>query len=189
MATNENRMDIYLIPDNLYRAALYRELINQTPYISKEHWYEHTIQPGEVLMPELIAYRVYGDERLKWVVLITAGLSDYRQAMEAGNTLTLPSQEWLLDRIKYYTTLYQIDVEPKSLQVIAEPMNVGSGAPEIPGTDIFQTQLTDALQALAGGIPLISESDEISDESLNRQRHDIQQKMDAVAGILDQFRK
>jgi len=99
----ENRLDALEQIDNVtYRSALYRDIRSQTPYVGDEHWFDYTINVGERLYPELIAHRIYSDKALKWVILVVTKLNDYRQPLLDGETITLPSQEWLRDRIKYY---------------------------------------------------------------------------------------
>ena len=92
-----DRLSPYNITDPLVRAELYREIRKGDP-----SWGTYEIQPGETLMPELTAYRYYGMEGLKWVVMIAAGLDDPREAMEAGVTLQLPSVQWIRQRIIYW---------------------------------------------------------------------------------------
>lgn len=108
---NEDRFRPTQLSCPMIRARLYRDIRNQHPRVSAEHWYTHTIGPSEVLMPELIALRVYGLDRLKWVVLVVAGLDDYRDKLESGETLTLPSLEWLRDRFTYYKKMEAMPVE------------------------------------------------------------------------------
>jgi len=54
-------------------------------------------------MPELAAYRHYGMEGLKWVVMIAAGVDEPRERMESGITLQLPSIQWIRQKIKAYS--------------------------------------------------------------------------------------
>lgn len=116
----ENRLDPFTQIDNtIYRGHLYRDIINQTPYVGEEHWFSYEVSPGEVKAPELIAFRAYQDKYLKWVVLIAAKLNDYKQLMEDGETIILPSQEWLRDRIVYYKKMLEKSavIEPVKFKV------------------------------------------------------------------------
>jgi len=92
-----DRLSPYNITDPLMRTELYREIRNGDP-----SWPTYIIQPNETLMPELTAYRYYGIEGLKWVVMIAAGLDEPRGAMEAGVELQLPPVQWIRQRIIYY---------------------------------------------------------------------------------------
>jgi hypothetical protein len=56
-----------------------------------------------MLMPELAAYRHYGMEGLKWVVMIAAGLDKPREAIVAGVEVRLPPVQWIRQRIIYYS--------------------------------------------------------------------------------------
>ncbi|MDY0042594.1 MAG: hypothetical protein RBS57_19975 [Desulforhabdus sp.] len=97
-----NRLSPYNITDDLIRGELYREVRdgaeNQTT-----GWIEHTIQPDERLMPELVAYREYGTDELKWVVLVVSGMDNYREPLAVGEVLYLPPLVWVRQRIKYWT--------------------------------------------------------------------------------------
>jgi hypothetical protein len=98
MTTTISRLSPYNITDDLLRSDLYREIRK-----GNDDWPKYEIQPDEVLKPELAAYRVYGTDQLKWVVLIAAGLDDMREALEAGTKIQLPPIVWIRERIKYYT--------------------------------------------------------------------------------------
>ena len=173
------------ITDPLMRLRMYREIRQQTPLIHRKHWAEHTIAPSEVLAPDLIAYRVYQNKNLKWVVLAAAGLDDYRRTLESGDTLMLPDLEWLRDRIRYYLKQQEINVTPAPVLARAQ-LAEASEVPdiELPSDPGAIDALRAALAELSEPIPVISTSERISDETLNRQRNAIQRKMKAVADAL-----
>jgi len=100
MATNTklDRLSPYNIAEDLVRVELYREIKAGDP-----SWPTYDVRLDEVLRPELTAYRFYGTDTLKWVILLVAGLDDYRAKMEAGQTLRLPPSVWIRNRIRYYT--------------------------------------------------------------------------------------
>ncbi len=100
--TTLSRLSPYNITDDLARVDLYREI-----RAGADDWKEYEIQLDEVLMPELIAYRFYGTDLLKWVVLVVAGLDDMREALEPGIKLKLPPTLWIRERIKYYSGDYE----------------------------------------------------------------------------------
>jgi hypothetical protein len=56
-------------------------------------------------MPELIAHRFYGTDKLKWVVMVVAQLDDLREALPVGETIWLPPIVWVRQRIKYHSGL------------------------------------------------------------------------------------
>ncbi len=99
--TTLSRLSPYNVTDDLLRSDLYREIKK-----GNNEWPEYEIQPDEVLMPELVAYRFYGTDLLKWVVLIVAGLDDMREVLEAGTTIKLPPTVWIRERIKHYAGDY-----------------------------------------------------------------------------------
>ncbi|MFH1984790.1 MAG: hypothetical protein ABIL58_23360 [Pseudomonadota bacterium] len=96
-----NRLSPYSITDDLIRGELYREIRTGAANLTAG-WIEHTVQPDERLMPELVSHREYGTDELKWAVLIVAGLDDYREPLEVGAVLRLPPVVWIRQRIKYW---------------------------------------------------------------------------------------
>lgn len=102
------RLSPYTITDTLMRAELYREIrdAQEEPY--PKGWTRYQIQPADVLMPELIAYKVWKLDTLKWVVLIAASLDDSRGRLEAGRMLALPTTAWIRDRILHYRRLEEL---------------------------------------------------------------------------------
>jgi len=94
------RLSPYNIADDIVRSDLYREIrIGQT---ADNGWFQHEIQPDEMLRPELIAFRRYQTAEMKWVVLVAAGLDDMREALESGAVIKLPPIVWVRERIKFY---------------------------------------------------------------------------------------
>lgn len=93
------------IADVLLRTELYREVRAAQEKELEKGWFTYEIQPSEILMPELIAYRAYSLDTLKWVILIAAGLDDPRERLEAGTVLTLPTTSWLRERIRHYAAM------------------------------------------------------------------------------------
>ena len=98
--TELSRLSPYNIESSLIRAELYREI--RTGQASRADWANYVIQPDEVLRPELAAYRYYGQEGLKWVVLVATGLDDIREELVAGETIYLPPLAWIRQRIVHY---------------------------------------------------------------------------------------
>ncbi|MFZ4440070.1 MAG: hypothetical protein ACOYOS_16710 [Syntrophales bacterium] len=94
---NIARLSPYNITDDILRSDLYREV-----KAGDDTWLAYEIQPDEILRPELIAYRRYGTDLLKWVVMIAAGLDDMREPLEAGTSIRLPPTVWIRERIRYY---------------------------------------------------------------------------------------
>lgn len=167
----------------MMRARMYRDIRRQTPRVSRDSWVEHTIAPGERLMPELVAYRVYKSKRFKWVVLAAAGLDDYRQPLESGDTLSLPTVEWLRDRFRHYQKMAAVNVTPPPVRARA-PLAVEQPALSLPDDPAASDALQAALRALAEPTPLVKASDEVSDDTLNRQRNAIDAKLDAIRDAL-----
>jgi hypothetical protein len=97
-----NRMSPYNIKDDLIRAKFYKAIrdIKNDP---EAEWLEYEVSPGEAFLPEVIAYRVYGSEEMKWVVLVAGHLDDMREALEYGTSIFLPAKSWLREKIKEYS--------------------------------------------------------------------------------------
>lgn len=172
------------IADPMVRARLYRDIRCGRPRGDAGSWTDRVIAPGERLFPELLALRVYGDHRLKWVVLAAAAMDDYRLPLESGETLKLPSIEWLRDRFRHYEKLSEVDPEPAPVLARARE----SGAPIFDIVDQSNEQTIRALKAavevLGEPIPALSTADEITDETLNQQANDIADKLTAMRGAL-----
>lgn len=98
--TTRPRLSPYNITDDLIRANLYKEI--RQGQVKDNDWTPHEIQLDEILMPELIAYRRYGTDQLKWVILIAAGLDDMREPLDSGTVIKLPPVMWIRERIKFY---------------------------------------------------------------------------------------
>lgn len=105
MATQKlSRLSPYNITDDLARADLYREIRN-----GNSTWPEREIRLDETLTPELVSFRHYGTDELKWVVLISAGLDNMRESLEAGTTIKLPPITWIRERIRFYSGADDLD--------------------------------------------------------------------------------
>lgn len=89
------RLSPFNIEDPLVRAELYRAIRK-----GDESWGSYMVQPDEVLRPELAAYRYYGTDQMKWVVLIAAGMDDMREKLESGVVLRLPPASWVREKIR-----------------------------------------------------------------------------------------
>lgn len=101
--STQSRLSALQIEDTLVRVELYREIRNYQDNPPTD-WVEYEIQPADALMPELIAWKVYSLDNLKWLVMIAAGLDDPRERLEAGNVIHLPPAAWLRERIKHWQT-------------------------------------------------------------------------------------
>ena len=102
MAATLSRLSPLNISDVLFRGELYRE-IRRAQAEDTDGWREYEVQPADRLMPELIAYKVYGLDTLKWVVCIAASLDDMRVPLTVGAILKLPPTSWIRERIRYYS--------------------------------------------------------------------------------------
>ena len=92
------------ISDPLLRAELFRDIrLAQTDRKYRDdQWGYYTVQPADMLSPELVAWKAYGIDTLKWVVMAAAGLDDTRETLTGGTRMYLPTTVWLRERIKHY---------------------------------------------------------------------------------------
>ncbi len=98
-----SRLSPYNIKDALLRARLYEEIRDRQVGDYEDDWALYEVQPADALTPEFVAYKVYQDDKLKWVVLIAAHLDDMRERLDVGVILKLPPTYWLRQRIRYYS--------------------------------------------------------------------------------------
>lgn len=96
-----SRLSIYNIDDPLKRVELYRQ-IQHAQDGTHSDFNPYEINLDEEYSPELVSYRAYGTKELKWAVAIAAGLDDWRDTIEPGVTIYLPSRVWVRERIKHY---------------------------------------------------------------------------------------
>ena len=102
-----HRLSPLNISDPLLRAELFREirLAQENRKYRDEEWGYYVIQPADVSSPELIAWKVYGADTLKWIILAASALDNPRESLGAGERIYLPSTVWIRERIKYYRAL------------------------------------------------------------------------------------
>jgi len=99
-----SRLSPYNIKDTLRRGELYRD-IRDGAKAKISGWMEYEIQQDERLSPELISYRVYGTDELKWLIVVIAELDDIREALPVGETIRLPGVVWVRQRIRHHVKL------------------------------------------------------------------------------------
>lgn len=89
------------ISDPLLRAELFREirLAQQDRKYRGKEWAYYDIQPADVKSPELIAWKVYSLDTLKWLIMAAACLDNPRDLLEAGMRIYLSSTRWHRERI------------------------------------------------------------------------------------------
>ncbi len=107
IASTGGRLSYLNITNRLLCVELFREIrkAQEDSAARGENWGAYIIQPGETLSPDLVAYKVYGIDTLKWVIMVAAYLDDPRERLPAGTTLYLPKTSYLRERIRYYESL------------------------------------------------------------------------------------
>lgn len=63
---------------------------------------QHDVLPDEEYRPDLLAYRVYGNPVMRWVVSLVADVEDEAEPLPLGVTLRLPTAAWVRERIRHY---------------------------------------------------------------------------------------
>ena len=113
LTSSGGELSPYTIRDPLLRAELYRaiRLAQESIALRDGEWGWYEIQPGDALSADLVAWKVYGLDTLKWVVLVAAGLDDSRGRLEEGLRIFLPPAVWIHERIQHYVSLEEQEKE------------------------------------------------------------------------------
>jgi len=84
-----SRLSDESIVDPLLRPLLYRKLL---AYVgdSTNTLVEYEIKEDEETNPELLAYRLYGDGNLRWIVGVMTNLPDEFMPLPVGYTVNFP---------------------------------------------------------------------------------------------------
>ncbi|CDM92277.1 hypothetical protein [Xenorhabdus bovienii] len=97
-----SRLDDRCITDPIIRAYLHREIIAQSQLYDHASNISYTIKPDEEFRADLVAYRVYKNSVLRWVVRLVAGHESELESLPIGDNLSLPSAAWIRDRVRHY---------------------------------------------------------------------------------------
>lgn len=103
-----NTLSPYVVGDTLIRTELYREIrrAQEGPeFRAPGSWGAYVVSPDEILRPDLIAYRAYSVDGLRWVVCMAAGLDNLRDTIPSGTTLYLPTLAWIHDKLAQYGSI------------------------------------------------------------------------------------
>lgn len=93
-----NRLHYLQISGNpLLWIEFFRELRNPL-----DDWHEDSVQPGEELSLDGIAYRIYTDTDLSYVIREALQVDDTTEKLKAGTTFKVPETAWLRARIIYH---------------------------------------------------------------------------------------
>ena len=88
--------------DPLKLAPFYREL--RQP---QSDWMEVTVLPLEAKRMDLLAYRVYGDGDLRYVLSVILGLDNQLDAVRPGPVVQVPPEHWLRERIRFWQSFWE----------------------------------------------------------------------------------
>lgn len=102
MTTTLSRLSALNIEDDVLRAYLFSDVLAQAADESITDVTEYEICPDEQYRPDLVAFRVYGNADLRWVVSLVADVEDEADPLPVGSVLRLPYAAWLRERIRHY---------------------------------------------------------------------------------------
>ncbi|QUM78777.1 baseplate wedge protein 53 (plasmid) [Moritella sp. 24] len=91
MSNVYSRLSDMSIEDDVLRVELYKKVLNyieSTANIDDIILYE--VKEDEQHRPDLLAYRVFGNDDLRWLVMLVAGIDDDFEAIPAGYDLAFP---------------------------------------------------------------------------------------------------
>ena len=69
---------------------------------SDPDWTQYHIMPGEEMNLSAIAYRIYGNTDLAYVIREVLKLEDAMKKVTAGTAFRVPTTAWLRERILYW---------------------------------------------------------------------------------------
>ena len=98
-----SRLDDRSIADPIIRSFMHNEVVAKSTSRDIDLM-NYDILPDEEYRPDLVAFRIWGVEELRWAVRIIAGTEAEYDPLPIGTTLTVPSMAWLRDRLRHYTS-------------------------------------------------------------------------------------
>ncbi|EDJ7306006.1 hypothetical protein M8D79_004198 [Salmonella enterica] len=96
-----SRYDDRNITDPILRAELRKEVMAMCES-NDQNLTIYYVLPDEQCRADLVAYRVWGIEALRWVVTLAAGLEDESQGMMVGQKLKLPPATWVREMVRHF---------------------------------------------------------------------------------------
>lgn len=96
-----SRYDDRNIADPILRAELRKEVLAMCES-NDQNLTNYYVLPDEEYRPDLLAFRVWGTEDLRWVVTLASGNEDESQPMVIGRKLKLPPAAWIREMIRHF---------------------------------------------------------------------------------------
>lgn len=96
------RTDELLIDDPIIRSYLRREIVKKSEDFSDDDTFTWDINVDEEYRPDLLSFRAYGTEHLRWVPSLLCKLDGETDPLPVGDTIRLPSAKWIVERIRHY---------------------------------------------------------------------------------------
>lgn len=97
-----SRLSELQIEDDVIRSMLYADVLALVASPSQTDVIQHDVLLDEAYRPDLVAFRVYGNPVMRWVVSLVADVEDEAEPLPVGEVLRLPSAAWVRERIRHY---------------------------------------------------------------------------------------
>lgn len=99
-----SRLSDQNITDPILRGEFYRQVV--------EHLSDPTTKttsirvfPNEEYRPDLMAFRLYGDADLRWLVCLVCGVTDEADPLPVGDAFAFPPSTWLRQKMRQFIDL------------------------------------------------------------------------------------
>lgn len=102
-----SRLDDRYIDDDVIRSFMHNEVVAKSTSQDID-LKSHDITPDEEYRPDLVAYRIWGTEELRWAVRIIAGTEAEWDPLPVGAIIYAPPLAWLRDRIRHFASDGQV---------------------------------------------------------------------------------
>lgn len=97
-----SRLSDMQIEDDIIRSLLYADVLAHCRDDSEQDVVTHDVMLDEEYRPDLLAFRVYGTDVMRWAVSLVADVEDESDPLPVGVKLRLPSAAWVRERIRHY---------------------------------------------------------------------------------------
>lgn len=103
------RLDELRIDDAIIRSYLRREMIKKAGDFADDEVFSREIYVDEEYRADLLAYRAYGTESLRWVPVLICKIDGETDPLPVGDIIRLPSAAWISERIRHYTDTAELE--------------------------------------------------------------------------------
>lgn len=107
------RLDELRIDDPIIRSYLRREIIKKASEFADDEVFSREIYLDEEYRADLLAFRAYGTESLRWVPVLMCKGGGESDPLPVGDIIRMPSSAWISERIRHYTDDAEIESSPE----------------------------------------------------------------------------